>query len=85
MLRKDVNEAFSIFSILLGSYGVVYKGIEKSTGNLVAMKKIRLRHQSEGIPGTALREMTLLRRLKHPNIISCVFFFFVSIYRLLNI
>ncbi|EJW82829.1 CMGC/CDK/CDC2 protein kinase [Wuchereria bancrofti] len=53
-----------------GSFGVVYKGIEKSTGNLVAMKKIRLRHDSEGIPGTALREMTLLKRLKHPNIVS---------------
>ncbi|CAG9529901.1 unnamed protein product [Cercopithifilaria johnstoni] len=53
-----------------GSYGIVYRGIEKSTGKLVAMKKMRLRYRSEGIPGTALREMTLLRRLKHPNIVS---------------
>ncbi|EFO23943.2 CMGC/CDK/CDC2 protein kinase [Loa loa] len=55
-----------------GAYGVVYKGIEKSTGRLVAMKKMRSVHRSEGIPGTALREMTLLKRLKHPNIVSLV-------------
>ncbi|KAK6109628.1 Cyclin-dependent kinase 1 [Brugia pahangi] len=53
-----------------GSFGIVYKGFEKSTGDLVAMKKIRLKHASEGVPGTALREMTLLKRLKHPNIVS---------------
>ncbi|KAL3981445.1 Cyclin-dependent kinase 1-B [Acanthocheilonema viteae] len=55
-----------------GSYGVVYKGIEKSTGKFVAMKKMRLQHESDGIPSTALREMSLLRRLKHPNIVSLI-------------
>ncbi|OZC10812.1 kinase domain protein [Onchocerca flexuosa] len=34
------------------------------------MKKIRLTHESEGVPCTALREMSLLKLLKHPNIIS---------------
>uniref|UniRef100_A0A915PJQ3 Protein kinase domain-containing protein n=1 Tax=Setaria digitata TaxID=48799 RepID=A0A915PJQ3_9BILA len=53
-----------------GSYGVVYKGTDKRTGKLVAMKKIRLRHVSEGVPATALREMSLLRTLRHPNIVS---------------
>ncbi|MCP9266463.1 Cyclin-dependent kinase 1 [Dirofilaria immitis] len=45
------------------------KGIDKCTGKLVAMKKMRLRHLSEGVPCTALREMSLLRSLKHPNIV----------------
>ncbi|VDK67986.1 unnamed protein product [Onchocerca ochengi] len=53
-----------------GSFGVVYKGIDKRTGKLVAMKKIRLTHESEGVPCTALREMSLLKSLKHPNIVS---------------
>lgn len=38
-----------------GTYGVVYKGINKSTGKLVAMKKIRLESEDEGIPSTAIR------------------------------
>lgn len=38
-----------------GTYGVVYKGINRATGKLVAMKKIRLESEDEGIPSTAIR------------------------------
>lgn len=38
-----------------GTYGVVYKGKNKVTGQLVAMKKIRLESEDEGIPSTAIR------------------------------
>lgn len=38
-----------------GTYGVVYKGRNKITGQLVAMKKIRLEPDEEGIPSTAIR------------------------------
>lgn len=38
-----------------GTYGVVYKGKNKVTGQLVAMKKIRLEAEDEGIPSTAIR------------------------------
>ena len=31
------------------------------------MKKIRLEHADEGIPSTAIREISLLQELKHPN------------------
>lgn len=71
--------------MFLGSYSVVYEGIVKGTGKRVAMKKIRLRHQSEGIPVTAIREMAFLQRLKHPNIVSCVLFFFCFLYRKFHI
>merc|ERR1719453_108886 len=54
-----------------GTYGVVYKGRDKETGNTVAIKKIRIssRDDDEGIPQTALREIGLLRALNHPNIV----------------
>lgn len=55
---------------LLGTYGVVYKGKHKKTGEIVAMKKIRLESDDEGIPSTAIREISLLKELKHPNIVS---------------
>ena len=38
-----------------GTYGVVYKGRNKVTGEIVAMKKIRLESEDEGIPSTAIR------------------------------
>ncbi|XP_055710391.1 cyclin-dependent kinase 1 [Phlebotomus papatasi] len=53
-----------------GTYGVVYKGRNKTTGEIVAMKKIRLEMEDEGIPSTAIREISLLKELKHPNIVT---------------
>lgn len=48
---------------------MVYKGKHKSTGQVVAMKKIRLESEEEGVPSTAVREVTLLQELKHPNVV----------------
>uniref|UniRef100_A0A1I8EXX0 Protein kinase domain-containing protein n=1 Tax=Wuchereria bancrofti TaxID=6293 RepID=A0A1I8EXX0_WUCBA len=53
-----------------GTYGVVYKGIDKRSGKMVAMKKIRLENEDEGVPATAIREISLLRELTHPNIVA---------------
>lgn len=53
-----------------GTYGVVYKGKNKKTGALVAMKKIRLESEDDGVPSTAIREVSLLKELRHPNIVS---------------
>ncbi|XP_029465612.1 cyclin-dependent kinase 1 [Rhinatrema bivittatum] len=52
-----------------GTYGVVYKGRHKITGQVVAMKKIRLENEEEGVPSTAIREISLLKELQHPNIV----------------
>merc|ERR1712112_482856 len=53
-----------------GTYGVVFKGKNKKTGEIVAMKKIRLESEEEGVPSTAIREISLLKELQHPNIVS---------------
>ena len=53
-----------------GTYGVVYKGNHKETGELVAIKKIRLEKEDDGVPSTAIREISLLKNLKHPNIVE---------------
>ena len=53
-----------------GTYGVVYKSRNKETQELVALKKIRLENEDEGIPSTAIREISILKQLKHPNIVE---------------
>lgn len=53
-----------------GTYGVVYKARHKKTDQIVALKKIRLENEDEGVPSTAMREISLLRELKHPNIVD---------------
>ena len=52
-----------------GTYGVVYKAKDKLTGDILALKKIRLEAEDEGIPSTAIREIALLKQLQHPNIV----------------
>jgi cyclin-dependent kinase 2 len=52
-----------------GTYGVVYKAEDTETGALIALKKIRLEHEDEGIPSTSIREISLLKELNHPNIV----------------
>ena len=34
------------------------------------MKKIRLESEEEGVPSTAIREISLLKELQHPNIVK---------------
>ncbi|XP_051532627.1 cyclin-dependent kinase 2 isoform X2 [Myxocyprinus asiaticus] len=53
-----------------GTYGVVYKAKNKITGETVALKKIRLDTETEGVPSTAIREISLLKELNHPNIVK---------------
>lgn len=52
-----------------GTYGVVTKARNIATNELVALKKIRLEQEDEGIPSTAIREIALLKELQHPNIV----------------
>eukprot|EP00527_Entomoneis_sp_CCMP2396_P009622 CAMPEP_0198136650 /NCGR_PEP_ID=MMETSP1443-20131203/279_1 /TAXON_ID=186043 /ORGANISM="Entomoneis sp., Strain CCMP2396" /LENGTH=298 /DNA_ID=CAMNT_0043797907 /DNA_START=101 /DNA_END=997 /DNA_ORIENTATION=- len=53
-----------------GTYGVVYKARDRQTDEIVALKRIRLEVEDEGIPSTALREISLLRELSHRNVVD---------------
>lgn len=52
-----------------GTYSTVYKGASRLTNKLVALKEIHL-ERDEGVPFTAIREVSLLKELKHNNIIT---------------
>ncbi|KAJ8304698.1 hypothetical protein KUTeg_018281 [Tegillarca granosa] len=54
-------------------YATVYKAKDTQTGNIVAVKKIKVGSREEaacGIDRTALREIKLLQELSHQNIIG---------------
>ncbi|XP_064456771.1 cyclin-dependent kinase 12-like isoform X1 [Ornithodoros turicata] len=53
-----------------GTYGQVYKAKDKDTGELVALKKVRLENEKEGFPITAVREIKILRQLNHSSIVN---------------
>ena len=55
-----------------GTYGVVYKARNRTNDEIVALKRIRLEQEEEGVPSTAIREISLLKELKHENIVRCV-------------
>jgi len=53
-----------------GTYGTVYKALVKGTADqFVALKKIKLEAEDEGVPSTAIREISLLKELRHVNVV----------------
>lgn len=66
----------SLLAVLMepraGTYGVVYKAKDNTTGEVVALKKIRLEAEDEGVPSTAIREISLLKELKDENVVRYV-------------
>ncbi|WVO14693.1 hypothetical protein L204_102331 [Cryptococcus depauperatus] len=50
-----------------GTYATVYKGRSRTTSEIVALKEIHL-DAEEGTPSTAIREISLMKELKHVNI-----------------
>ena len=52
-----------------GMYGVVYKARDRITNETIALKKIRLEQEDEGVPSTAIREISLLKEMHHGNIV----------------
>lgn len=46
-----------------GTYGVVYKALDRKSGQFVAIKKMIVQLEHEGVPSTTLREISLLREL----------------------
>ncbi|KAL4557526.1 hypothetical protein LXL04_035707 [Taraxacum kok-saghyz] len=53
-----------------GTYGQVYMARELKTGEIVALKKIRMDNEKEGFPITAIREIKILKKLQHENVIK---------------
>eukprot|EP00186_Timspurckia_oligopyrenoides_P004545 CAMPEP_0182445082 /NCGR_PEP_ID=MMETSP1172-20130603/3330_1 /TAXON_ID=708627 /ORGANISM="Timspurckia oligopyrenoides, Strain CCMP3278" /LENGTH=314 /DNA_ID=CAMNT_0024640785 /DNA_START=257 /DNA_END=1201 /DNA_ORIENTATION=+ len=55
-----------------GTYGKVYKATDLKTGKIVALKKTLLTNDEEGVPPTTLREVSILRTLDSPYVVSLI-------------
>ena len=53
-----------------GTYGVVLKARHKETGQTVAIKKFKESDEAEEVRKTALREVRILKQLRHDNIVG---------------
>ena len=53
-----------------GSYGWVSRAKEVATGEIVALKKLKMDNANDGFPVTGLREIQTLMASKHSNIVA---------------
>ena len=60
-MSANIQNYRKIEKIGEGTYGVVYKAIYKPNNQMVALKKIRLEGEDEGVPSTAIREISILK------------------------
>lgn len=56
------------------AYGIVFRARDTTDSSIVALKQVRIspEERQNGVPVTALREISILRSLKHRNIINVV-------------
>jgi serine/threonine protein kinase len=69
MLRNMISN-YSFICLILGTYGIVYKVCHRPTSQIYALKKIRLEGEDDGVPATAIREISILKELRHQNIVQ---------------
>ncbi|KAF9584436.1 hypothetical protein BGW38_006453 [Lunasporangiospora selenospora] len=67
---RSVENYEKLNRISEGTYGVVYRARDRVTGEIVALKKLKLDQERNGFPITSLREIYTLLLAKHPHIVN---------------
>ncbi|PWN45707.1 Pkinase-domain-containing protein [Ceraceosorus guamensis] len=66
---RSVNVYERLNHIEEGSYGVVFRARDKETGDVVALKKLKMDKEKNGFPITSLREIRTLMESRHENVV----------------
>ena len=71
---KDATSYSKISQVGEGTFGKVYKAQDKSQQNprLVALKKVLIENEKDGFPITAIREIRIMKRLNHNNVLRLI-------------
>lgn len=67
---RSVDDFECLNKIEEGAYGVVYRAKDKKTNEIVALKRLKMEKEKEGFPITSLREVDILLKMQHPNIVT---------------
>uniref|UniRef100_A0A7N0UWT6 cyclin-dependent kinase n=1 Tax=Kalanchoe fedtschenkoi TaxID=63787 RepID=A0A7N0UWT6_KALFE len=67
---RSVDEFERLNKIDEGTYGVVYRARDKKSGEIVALKKVKMEKEREGFPLTSLREINILLSFHHPSVVD---------------
>lgn len=67
---RSVDDFERLNRIDEGTYGVVYRARDKRSGEVVALKKVKMDKEREGFPMTSLREINILLSFSHPSIVD---------------
>ena len=70
VVLRDVNVFTKEHQVGQGTYGSVCVGTDKVTKEVVALKRINTEQEENGFPITAIREVKILKALKHENIVE---------------
>jgi len=67
---RDVELYELLNNIEEGSYGMVSRAKSKETGEVVALKRLKMEHNNDGFPVTGLREIQTLMTCRHANVVN---------------
>lgn len=67
---RSVEEFQLLNRIEEGTYGVVYRAKDKRTGEVVALKRLKMEKEKDGFPITSLREINTLLKAQHENVVT---------------
>ena len=67
---RDVSEFEKLNRVGEGTYGVVYRARDTKTKEIVALKRVRMEKEKDGLPISGLREISILKSCRHENIVE---------------
>uniref|UniRef100_T1GGI8 Protein kinase domain-containing protein n=1 Tax=Megaselia scalaris TaxID=36166 RepID=T1GGI8_MEGSC len=67
---RQVTEFEKLNRVGEGTYGIVYRAKDTKSGEIVALKKVRMDQEKDGIPVSSLREIMILKSCNHENILK---------------
>lgn len=69
-IQQKLDNYNPVEKFFVSPHHIVYKARCSKTGNVVFLKKISLEGQTEGVPSTAIREISMIKKLKHKNVVQ---------------
>ncbi len=74
---RRVDEYACLNRIEEGTYGVVFRARDKKSGEIVALKRLKMEKEKEGFPITSLREICCILKSQHENVCTVRVSYFI--------